>query len=70
MRIKMLSTLASRCTSSESARRGPYLPALKMAIRKSFQNQLDNRASSSKCSPPAHQLGLRPKEACDWLVKI
>ena len=73
MRIsEMLSTLASPMyVERVCAARPAYLPALKMAIRKSFQNQLDNKGFSfvEVLSTCPTNWGLRPKEACDWLVE-
>ncbi|EXG78541.1 thiamine pyrophosphate-dependent enzyme [Cloacibacillus evryensis] len=73
MRIsEMLSTLASPMyVERVCAARHAYLPALKRAIRKSFQNQLDNKGFSfvEVLSTCPTNWGLRPKEACDWLVE-
>ena len=73
MRIsEMLSTLASPMyVERVCAARPAYLPALKRAIRKSFQNQLDNKGFSfvEVLSTCPTNWGLRPKEACDWLVE-
>ena len=71
MRIsEMLSTLASPMyVERVCAARPAYLPALKRAIRKSFQNQLDNKGFSfvefvSNCPT---NWGMTPQDAFAWM---
>ena len=53
-----------------SAAKPAHLPALKRAVKKAFQNQLDNKGFSfvEVLSTCPTNWGIRPTQACDWLV--
>lgn len=73
MRVcEMLATLEGpayieRVSSAKPA----HLPALKKAIKKAFQNQIDNKGFSlvEVLSTCPTNWGMRPNQACDWLVE-
>jgi len=69
---EMLATLEGpayieRVSSAKPA----HLPALKKAIKKAFQNQIDNKGFSlvEVLSTCPTNWGMRPNQACDWLVE-
>ena len=53
-----------------SAAKPAHLPALKRAVKKAFPNQLDNKGFSfvEVLSTCPTNWGIRPTQACDWLV--
>ncbi len=73
MRIsEMLATLeAPGYIERVSAAKPAHLPALKKAIIKAFQNQIDNKGFSlvEVLSTCPTNWGMRPTQACDWLVE-
>lgn len=68
---ELLASLASPAYIERvSAAKPAHLGALKRAIRKAFKNQVDNKGFSfveilSTCPT---NWGMRPIDACDWLV--
>ena len=53
-----------------SSAKPAHLPVLKRAVKKAFQNQLDNKGFSfvEVLSTCPTNWGIRPTQACDWLV--
>lgn len=73
MRVsEMLATLAGPAYIERvSAAKPAHLPALKRAIKKAFQNQIDNKGFSfvEVLSTCPTNWGMRPLQACDWVVE-
>ncbi|MEG1799770.1 MAG: thiamine pyrophosphate-dependent enzyme, partial [Synergistaceae bacterium] len=69
---EMLATLeAPGYIERVSAAKPAHLPALKRAIKKAFQNQVDKKGFSfvEVLSTCPTNWGMRPTQACDWLVE-
>lgn len=69
---EMLATLAGPAYIERvSAAKPAHLPALKRAIKKAFQNQIDNKGFSfvEVLSTCPTNWGMRPSQACDWVVE-
>ena len=68
---EMLETLeAPAYIERVSAAKAAHLPALKRAIKKAFQNQIENKGFSfvEVLSTCPTNWGMSPLKACDWLV--
>lgn len=69
---EMLATLAAPAYIERvSAAKSAHLPKLKKAIKKAFNNQVENKGFSfvEVLSTCPTNWGMRPIEACDWLVE-
>ena len=68
---EMLASLASPCYIERvSAAKPAHLNGLKKAIKKAFKNQMNNKGFSfvEVLSTCPTNWGMRPTDACDWLV--